>query len=924
MTMRYLRIMLIIVVVLVASIWLTFPWWAPGVARAFLPDGWSLHSLDIGRPGFRGIRIDEVEARGNVVGLPLDIAGSGLQMTWRDPVYEIADLTVGLSLPGGGGMGFPGIDALRMPRLLIPVDVPNVRIGHLTIEGLGGVEGPLEFTDLHLQDQVDGPVELATGVDTVPGFYHSGHLELQASRERFHVLFAIADGDDARVELTQAQMDGALQTVLDADLTLEAIDPALLAEFLGDRAVNGTGRMQVQVTFSGPVPQRPSKVRITVDGAELQDGDTTLGADVRAEATIEGATAVITLSDPARLEVAGQSGTWPSVVASLFEGLGLTLPPPGADRLSARLDAGAGTRVRLGLDRPWPLAFEGNLGLRLEQADHSALSLALGGALLAVDGLAPMSPFDLSAPVVWEARLAGPLTMALEDGTIDLAGIESRGSGEAVFSASALRALNAPDLQAKVAATSLVFEDSGQTIGIEALDAAGALEVAADGPNGQTLGWAYSGPLTGATLALDTTDPEGLRLDAGAFAAELRAEARGEALLSSGEGHLEAVSLPGMGIEALLIQGGWDGLDLGALTGDAWVNTTGLAVTIDEAVYSGFDVDATAHLAAGGPVTGDGTVRIGQSAALPFQYSADLESGVTSARMEGATLAASSLSRIAQVANVAWPEGATVSGGELILDGEATLAETLTGALTVRGDGIEAGYGESRLTGARVNLEFDLAEAITGAGSLTAARAALAAGLDVTSLTMDVELTGDADIIARNITGTLFEGALYIPESGLAEGVLMPTTVGWTGFDLARLLAFVDVPGLEGGGTMNASLPVRMQGEGLTVADGTFEATSTGRIAYSGGGPATNIGLQALENFHYDTFSGTIDYDPAGPYAVRMNLLGRNPDLYGGHPVKFGLNLGGEMPAVFKSLFLTGSFEEALLQSLRESNVPIP
>ncbi len=63
---------------------------------------------------------------------------------------------------------------------------------------------------------------------------------------------------------------------------------------------------------------------------------------------------------------------------------------------------------------------------------------------------------------------------------------------------------------------------------------------------------------------------------------------------------------------------------------------------------------------------------------------------------------------------------------------------------------------------------------------------------------------------------------------------------------------------------------------------------------------ATNIGLQAMENFQYQDLSGTINYQADGTYRITIRLEGKNPDLYGGHPVVFNLNINGSLPAAFR------------------------
>ncbi len=74
--------------------------------------------------------------------------------------------------------------------------------------------------------------------------------------------------------------------------------------------------------------------------------------------------------------------------------------------------------------------------------------------------------------------------------------------------------------------------------------------------------------------------------------------------------------------------------------------------------------------------------------------------------------------------------------------------------------------------------------------------------------------------------------------------------------------------------------------------------------------------MQALENFHYQDLSGTLDYQSDGTYKMAIRLEGANPDLYDGHPIVFNLNISGSLPELFEALFITGNFEESILKQI--------
>jgi multicomponent Na+:H+ antiporter subunit E len=142
-----------------------------------------------------------------------------------------------------------------------------------------------------------------------------------------------------------------------------------------------------------------------------------------------------------------------------------------------------------------------------------------------------------------------------------------------------------------------------------------------------------------------------------------------------------------------------------------------------------------------------------------------------------------------------------------------------------------------------------------------------------------------------------------------ADGEIEDTAINLTHINLQKLFAFLDMEGLEGTGFIDFHLPAGSHGSAIHIIDGTFTSTGPGRLAYSKGNMAsTNIGLLALDNFHYKELSGKIAYDSTGPYKITIHLDGSNPDLYNGYPVIFNLTINGSLPELFEAMFLTGSF----------------
>jgi hypothetical protein len=336
------------------------------------------------------------------------------------------------------------------------------------------------------------------------------------------------------------------------------------------------------------------------------------------------------------------------------------------------------------------------------------------------------------------------------------------------------------------------------------------------------------------------------------------------------------------------------------------------------------DLDIEGALSQGRFLEGKGSLLLGFTGEIPFRYAADLDRPTLEATLDDARLDAGAMPAAARALALTLPENLRFGSGELVLDGRIAYADDrLAGALRVRGESLALGLGESRFEGLDFTTEVDVAEVISGRGPLALALANLAAGLDLTDLSTSIEFQG-ADLGLVSLDASLLGGRLRTPGLRLAGGQLQGTLIEWTGFDLGKLLSFVDVNGLSGSGTLDATFPIVNDGAGPAVEAGRFAARGPGVLRYTSGVPATNIGLQALENFQYDSLEGQLDYANNGAYTIALDLLGRNPDLYGGHPVRFRLNLGGEMPALFRSLFITGDFDKAIIERLRAGEPALP
>lgn len=137
--------------------------------------------------------------------------------------------------------------------------------------------------------------------------------------------------------------------------------------------------------------------------------------------------------------------------------------------------------------------------------------------------------------------------------------------------------------------------------------------------------------------------------------------------------------------------------------------------------------------------------------------------------------------------------------------------------------------------------------------------------------------------------------------------------------DLAQLLLALEEQGVSGSGRLSGELPVALTAEGFEVAEGALHGIEAGVLRYQG--PASdseNIAFQALRNLAYHTLAARVDYRPSGDYRLGLRLEGSNPDLLGGKPIAFNLNVTGRLDELLREWLLTGEGSEAILRRALE------
>lgn len=147
-----------------------------------------------------------------------------------------------------------------------------------------------------------------------------------------------------------------------------------------------------------------------------------------------------------------------------------------------------------------------------------------------------------------------------------------------------------------------------------------------------------------------------------------------------------------------------------------------------------------------------------------------------------------------------------------------------------------------------------------------------------------------------------------------------------SGLDLQELFRVYPAEGLEGNGLLDGTLPLRL-GKTISIERGLIETRTPGgrlrfhspRIRAMGqANPGMKLVTDALEDFHYDLLSSSLDYDQSGTLRLGMRLHGQNPAIEQGRPIHFNINLEEDIPTLLASLQLTDKVSDIIQQRIQQ------
>ena len=260
--------------------------------------------------------------------------------------------------------------------------------------------------------------------------------------------------------------------------------------------------------------------------------------------------------------------------------------------------------------------------------------------------------------------------------------------------------------------------------------------------------------------------------------------------------------------------------------------------------------------------------------------------------------------------------------GRFALDWCLNPAMKINAKATVQLRDAALGWDQASIEAAQGTLQLDGLNPLRGHVHIAARSGELATGTPLADLEIDLALGVETLAIhalhARLLGGTLRSEPLVVPWPLTNQ----PIPLEIQGIDLGLLLALPKVEGLSGSGQIDGVLPLVPNAGGIEIHDGQLRCQGSGTLKYA---PTLaipdNPGLQALRNFHFQHLDMRLSYSADGAYRTQTLLEGSNPDFYGGYPIRFGLNINGALPGLFRAALFSGDFNRHILEQLQSGKL---
>ncbi|WP_152227313.1 YdbH domain-containing protein [Pseudomonas sp. SCB32] len=253
--------------------------------------------------------------------------------------------------------------------------------------------------------------------------------------------------------------------------------------------------------------------------------------------------------------------------------------------------------------------------------------------------------------------------------------------------------------------------------------------------------------------------------------------------------------------------------------------------------------------------------------------------------------------------------------------------------LQLRGQGLEGVYDRSEVHGLDLQAKFALNGSQLELQLPQLKVASLNPGLTLGPLSLQgnykaalaAPLAGRVDWQQAELA--LFNGRAWLPAgavdlSALGQGQMLRLE----GLSLEAILKAYPAEGLTGTGTIDGTLPLRLEKGKLNIHGGQVAAREPGVLQFRSekirslgqSNPAMQLLATAIDDFRYDKLSSTVDYDDTGKLLLALSLSGRNPELEQGRPINLNVNLEENVPKLLTSLQLSDRVSDTIRKRVQD------
>ncbi len=309
--------------------------------------------------------------------------------------------------------------------------------------------------------------------------------------------------------------------------------------------------------------------------------------------------------------------------------------------------------------------------------------------------------------------------------------------------------------------------------------------------------------------------------------------------------------------------------------------------------------------------------------AIPFNYRFNLKSGNHQVGTTNSNINASQLADWLNPIISKYPK-------LQIIDGLFTGKNIQLDPISLAGSGqahlqnLNLLYDELSINNLNISDALSDRAPLTGNANISIESLQLASGISINNFATSLNHRNSVYRF-KDIKANLLDGSMNIDKLTISPKLITPFTVELNAINFTPLLEAFESESLSIAGKFDFVLPIHINDKGQAINDGTFSSIEAGVLKVkTAQATDANIAFQALDNFHYNSLSGTINYSADGIYRLKVNLVGNNPNLYDGFPIELTLNIEGNLPNLLHSMVFSGDMAKPIIDRYHSGHFDLP